>query len=109
LSVINIAAPQENRFQFPDPEIKKLEDPKVKAFFSDVAQTPLAARARNRLAGKHAGSHLLRKVKSGMRRLRSSHAQDHARVFPRLSAISRHDQRPKENGVWSGLMEAFIG
>jgi aspartate 4-decarboxylase len=33
LNVINIAAPQENRFQFTDAELKKLEDPKVKAFF----------------------------------------------------------------------------
>jgi aspartate 4-decarboxylase len=33
LNIINIAAPQENRFQFADAELKKLEDPKVKAFF----------------------------------------------------------------------------
>ncbi|KRE12032.1 aspartate 4-decarboxylase [Bosea sp. Root381] len=33
LDVISIAAPQENRFQFTDAELKKLEDPKVKAFF----------------------------------------------------------------------------
>jgi aspartate 4-decarboxylase len=33
LKVVNIAAPQENRFQFTDAEIKKLEDPKIKAFF----------------------------------------------------------------------------
>lgn len=33
LNVISIAAPQENRFQFTDEELKKLEDPKVKAFF----------------------------------------------------------------------------
>jgi aspartate 4-decarboxylase len=33
LKVVNIAAPQENRFQFTDDEIKKLEDPKIKAFF----------------------------------------------------------------------------
>jgi aspartate 4-decarboxylase len=33
LKVVNIHAPQENRFQFTDEEIKKLEDPKVKAFF----------------------------------------------------------------------------
>src|SRR6478672_4999916 len=33
LKVVNIAAPQENRFQYTDDEIKKLEDPKVKAFF----------------------------------------------------------------------------
>ncbi|SFB73449.1 aspartate 4-decarboxylase [Bosea sp. CRIB-10] len=33
LDVISVAAPQENRFQFTDEELKKLEDPKVKAFF----------------------------------------------------------------------------
>ena len=33
LKVVNIAAPQENRFQYTDEEIKKLEDPKIKAFF----------------------------------------------------------------------------
>jgi aspartate 4-decarboxylase len=33
LNVINIAAPQENRFQFTDGELQKLEDPKIKAFF----------------------------------------------------------------------------
>jgi aspartate 4-decarboxylase len=33
LKVVQIRAPQENRFQFTDEEIKKLEDPKVKAFF----------------------------------------------------------------------------
>ena len=33
LNVVNIQAPQENRFQFTDPELKKLEDPKIKAFF----------------------------------------------------------------------------
>src|SRR4051812_21865208 len=33
LNVVNIAAPQENRWQFTDAELKKLEDPKVKAFF----------------------------------------------------------------------------
>src|SRR5438874_5027122 len=33
LKVINIKAPQENRFQYTDAEIKKLEDPKIKAFF----------------------------------------------------------------------------
>jgi aspartate 4-decarboxylase len=31
--VVQVAAPQENRFQFTDAELKKLEDPKVKAFF----------------------------------------------------------------------------
>lgn len=33
LQVVNIHAPQENRFQYTDSELKKLEDPKVKAFF----------------------------------------------------------------------------
>jgi aspartate 4-decarboxylase len=33
LKVVSIAAPQENRFQYTDAEIKKLEDPKIKAFF----------------------------------------------------------------------------
>ena len=33
LNVVNIQAPQENRFQFTDEQLKKLEDPKVKAFF----------------------------------------------------------------------------
>jgi aspartate 4-decarboxylase len=33
LKIVEIAAPQENRFQFTDSELKKLEDPKVKAFF----------------------------------------------------------------------------
>src|SRR6185437_12360655 len=33
LKVVRIAAPQENRFQYTDDEIKKLEDPRIKAFF----------------------------------------------------------------------------
>lgn len=33
LKVVNIAAPQENRFQYSDEELKKLEDPQIKAFF----------------------------------------------------------------------------
>jgi aspartate 4-decarboxylase len=33
LNVVKIEASQENRFQFSDAEIKKLEDPKIKAFF----------------------------------------------------------------------------
>lgn len=33
LNVVNIRAPQDNRFQFTDAEIKKLEDPRIKAFF----------------------------------------------------------------------------
>jgi aspartate 4-decarboxylase len=33
LNVVNIRAPQENRFQFTDAELRKLENPKIKAFF----------------------------------------------------------------------------
>lgn len=33
LKVVHVRAPQENRFQYTDEEIKKLEDPKIKAFF----------------------------------------------------------------------------
>ena len=33
LNVVNIQAPQENRFQFTDEQLQKLEDPKIKAFF----------------------------------------------------------------------------
>jgi len=33
LNVVNIEAPQENRFQFTDTELQKLEDPKIRAFF----------------------------------------------------------------------------
>ena len=33
LNLVQIAAPQENRFQYTDSEINKLEDPKIKAFF----------------------------------------------------------------------------
>jgi aspartate 4-decarboxylase len=33
LNVVNVHAPQENRFQITDTELKKLEDPKIKAFF----------------------------------------------------------------------------
>jgi aspartate 4-decarboxylase len=33
LNVVNIRAPQETRFQYTDAELKKLEDPKIKAFF----------------------------------------------------------------------------
>lgn len=33
LNIVNIRAPQENRFQFTEAELSKLEDPKIKAFF----------------------------------------------------------------------------
>jgi len=33
LNMVEIKAPQENKFQYTDEELKKLEDPKIKAFF----------------------------------------------------------------------------
>jgi aspartate 4-decarboxylase len=33
LNIVEVRAPQENRFQFTEPELKKLLDPRVKAFF----------------------------------------------------------------------------
>jgi aspartate 4-decarboxylase len=33
LKVVHVRAPQENRFQYTDEELKKLEDPNIKAFF----------------------------------------------------------------------------
>jgi len=33
LNIVQVAAPQENRFQFTDAELSKLEDPEVRAFF----------------------------------------------------------------------------
>jgi aspartate 4-decarboxylase len=33
LNIVNVRAPQENRFQYTDEELKKLLDPKIKAFF----------------------------------------------------------------------------
>src|SRR5260370_37609410 len=33
LKVVHVRAPQENRFQYTDEELEKLEDPKIKAFF----------------------------------------------------------------------------
>src|SRR5438309_479817 len=33
LKVLHVRAPQENRFQYTDEELKRLEDPKIKAFF----------------------------------------------------------------------------
>jgi aspartate 4-decarboxylase len=33
LNVVNVRAPQENRFQYTEAELKKLEDPNIKAFF----------------------------------------------------------------------------
>ena len=33
LNIVNIQAPQENRFQFTEAQLRKLEDPEIKAFF----------------------------------------------------------------------------
>src|SRR5882672_3728311 len=51
LKFITIQAPQENRFQYTDEEIKKLEDPKIKAFFLVNPGNPTAmALSRETLA-----------------------------------------------------------
>ncbi|CAH1671978.1 Bifunctional aspartate aminotransferase and L-aspartate beta-decarboxylase [Hyphomicrobiales bacterium] len=52
LDVISIAAPQENRFQFTDEELKKLEDPKVKAFFVVNPGNPYAVALSEETIGK---------------------------------------------------------
>ncbi|MGX1791151.1 bifunctional aspartate transaminase/aspartate 4-decarboxylase [Bosea sp. NPDC055332] len=52
LEVISVAAPQENRFQFTDAELKKLEDPKVKAFFVVNPGNPYAVALSEETIGK---------------------------------------------------------
>jgi aspartate 4-decarboxylase len=52
LNVINIHAPQENRFQFTDAELKKLEDPKVKAFFVVNPGNPSGMAISKEVVGK---------------------------------------------------------
>ena len=52
LNFITIRAPQENRFQFTDAEIKKLEDPKVKAFFLVNPGNPTGAALSKDVIGK---------------------------------------------------------
>jgi aspartate 4-decarboxylase len=52
LDVISIAAPQENRFQFTDSELMKLEDPKVKAFFVVNPGNPYAVALSEETIGK---------------------------------------------------------
>lgn len=52
LHFINIAAPQENRFQFTDAEIKKLEDPKIKAFFVVNPGNPTGMALSREVIGK---------------------------------------------------------
>jgi aspartate 4-decarboxylase len=52
LKVVNIQAPQENRFQFTDAELKKLEDPKIKAFFVVNPGNPTGVALSNETIGK---------------------------------------------------------
>jgi aspartate 4-decarboxylase len=58
LNFITIAAPQENRFQFTDAEIKKLEDPQVKAFFLVNPGNPTGVAISKEVIGKL--THLVR-------------------------------------------------
>jgi aspartate 4-decarboxylase len=52
LNVVNIQAPQENRFQFTDAELKKLEDPQIKAFFLVNPGNPTGAALSQETIGK---------------------------------------------------------
>jgi aspartate 4-decarboxylase len=52
LKFITIQAPQENRFQFTDAEIKKLEDPQVKAFFLVNPGNPTGVAISKEVIGK---------------------------------------------------------
>jgi len=52
LNVVNIQAPQENRFQFTDAELTKLEDPKVKAFFMVNPGNPTGMAVNHDTIGK---------------------------------------------------------
>jgi aspartate 4-decarboxylase len=52
LNFITIQAPQENRFQFTDTELKKLEDPKVKAFFLVNPGNPTGVAISREVIGK---------------------------------------------------------
>jgi aspartate 4-decarboxylase len=52
LNFITIQAPQENRFQFTDTELKKLEDPKVKAFFLVNPGNPTGVAISKEVIGK---------------------------------------------------------
>jgi aspartate 4-decarboxylase len=52
LEFITIQAPQENRFQFTDGELKKLEDPRVKAFFVVNPGNPTGVALSNEVIGK---------------------------------------------------------
>jgi aspartate 4-decarboxylase len=52
LNVVNIQAPQENRFQFTDAELKKLEDPKIRAFFVVNPGNPTGVALSKETVGK---------------------------------------------------------
>jgi aspartate 4-decarboxylase len=52
LHFITIQAPQENRFQFTDAELKKLEDPKVKALFLVNPGNPTGVAISREVIGK---------------------------------------------------------
>lgn len=52
LKVVHVKAPQENRFQFTDDEIKKLEDPKIKAFFIVNPGNPTGMALNKETVGK---------------------------------------------------------
>jgi len=52
LKFITIQAPQENRFQFTDMELKKLEDPDVKAFFLVNPGNPTGVALSKEVIGK---------------------------------------------------------
>ena len=52
LNVVNVRAPQENRFQYTDGELKKLEDPKVKAFFLVNPANPTGVALSKETIGK---------------------------------------------------------
>jgi len=52
LNVVNVQAPQENRFQYTDSELKKLEDPEVKAFFLVNPGNPTGAALSKETIGK---------------------------------------------------------
>jgi aspartate 4-decarboxylase len=52
LKMVQIKAPQENRFQYTDEEIKKLEDPKIKAFFVVNPGNPIGMALSKETIGK---------------------------------------------------------
>src|SRR5262247_2826722 len=47
LNIVEVRAPQENRFQYPDEELEKLLDPKIKAFFVVNPGNPYAVALSN--------------------------------------------------------------